>query len=130
MPIPSGLGATWGYSPAEAAYATPTTADRFYEINSEGIDFNKTVVQGGGLRGSGLHKRQSRRVVTLKSGGGPVAMDLPSKGLNRLLQAWSGSTASPVQISSTTAYKSIHTPQAALSSYTLRKAMPRAVAAG
>jgi hypothetical protein len=130
MPIPSGLGTTWGFSAAESSYATPATADRFYEINSHTLDYNKTVVQGGGLRGSGLYGRQSRRTVTLKSASGDVPMDLPSKGINRLLQAWSGSTAAPVQIASTTAYKSIHTPQVALSSYTLRSGLARAVAAG
>lgn len=129
MAIPSGLGTTFGLA-KETTYGTAVTPTRYWEVNSEGLDFTPTNFQGGGLRGSGLTRRAARRTRTLRNGGGPTPLYVPTKGFGLGIQAMLGSSATATQQASTTAYRQVHTLGNTLPSFTLQKAVSRAIAAG
>jgi tail tube protein len=109
MAVGSGIGASLGFG-AESTVGTAVTPDHFAEFNSETVSYNKTVLQGMGLRAGGLVARSGRRKVSRKSASGTVEMDLAYNKLGLLLQTGmgSGSLATPTLISGS-AYKQIHT---------------------
>src|SRR5580698_3946775 len=106
---------TWGVCPSSTfASAIPL------EFKSESLALKKTTVQGQGLHAGGLFDRLSRRVLTNYDAGGSITADLPNRDLNLILINMTGSpnTAvtgastlyTPVQIVSSGAYKSYHSP--------------------
>jgi hypothetical protein len=98
MAIGSGIGSQLGIA-TETTFNTPVTVTRFYEFNSESINYNKTTVTGMGLRGGGQLPRSQRRVVTTTDVSGDINLDLPTRGLGLLLQHATGSTPSPTTVS-------------------------------
>lgn len=112
-----------GLSPAEAAYGTITTPDRFLEFVSESFDLRKNVKQGQGLRVGSRVDRSARRVVTTQDAGGDVVVECTSKGMGRLWQAALGSGTSTL-VSGTT-YQQVFTLGDTPSSYTIQKGLPR-----
>lgn len=128
--VNSGMGAQLIMLP-ESVYGTAPSlaAAQAYEFNSEGLELKKTVVQGKGLRGGGLHNRGSRRVLTNYEVAGPVAMDLPTRNLNQLLWLMFGSKAQAAatltQDASTGAYSATHAPGTLLgTSMCIQKGVP------
>lgn len=109
------LESTWGVC-ASGTFAGATPI----EMKNESLELKKTTVQGQGLHGGGLYDRANRRVVTNYDVNGSVTVDLPNRGLGKLLQHMTGSPNSlvagaaalsaPTQIVSTLAYESYHSP--------------------
>lgn len=87
---------SWGLK-AEATYGTPVTVDRWNEfLNSSGMKYDPTRVQGQGLRVGSLVARSGRRVTPLVSGSGQYDTELVSKGLGTTLALAFGNGASTV----------------------------------
>lgn len=84
MAIGAGIGAQFGIV-NEVTFNTYVAPTRFYEFNSESLQYEKNTAQGMGLRAGGQVARSQRRVVTTFSGGGDVELDLPTRGLGLLL---------------------------------------------
>jgi hypothetical protein len=97
MAIGAGIGAQLGVK-TETTYNTAVTVDRFYEFNSENLNYNKKTVVGMGLRAGGLLPRSQRRVVTTSDVTGDIELDLPTRGLGMLLSYATGTVASPALV--------------------------------
>lgn len=84
MAIGAGIGSQLGIA-TESTYNTPVTVSRFYEFNSESLNFNKMTSVAMGLRAGGQLPRSQRRVVTTSDATGDISLDLPTSGLGLLL---------------------------------------------
>lgn len=109
MATGTGLDAQIGFA-AESVVGTPVTVDHFVEFNSEGLAWTPTFVEPAGLRTGRKFKRASRLVQSRRTVGGGIELEWPTKGGGLLVAQALGSSAVPVQIAATTAYKQIHTP--------------------
>lgn len=120
----SGLNA-WIGGAVESTYGTPVTVNTFWEFTSESLRLTKGTVQGGGLRGGAKYRPANRRLVTARGGEGDITMELPAKGLGKLLRAMTGSNPTPT--ASGPGYQQIHTPgTGSLPTLTLQKFTPYA----
>lgn len=118
----SGIGASLGIA-TESVVGTPVSPTRWLEFNSESLALEKTVLQGAGLRGSGLYPRASRRVVTGRNAGGSVELDLATSGMGMLFRQMLGSSTSALV--SGTAYQQVHVPGSLTGkSLTVQKLVP------
>src|ERR1700735_3591783 len=117
--VNSGIGAQLVMLPETTYGVAPTLSGSPaglmpFEFDSEGMQLNKTVVQGKGLHAGGLHNRASRRKVTNYSAGGPITMDLPTRYLNQLLMQMTGSKGSAAatlaEMGVTGVYSATHAP--------------------
>src|SRR4051794_17767591 len=104
MAIGSGLSAQLGFKD-ESVWATPVTVDHFAPFDTESMAYEKTTLQGAGLRGGDAGLYGSRRKVSKKSAGGSVTMDLTARGLGLLLKHGLGSTTTAPTLISGAAYK-------------------------
>jgi hypothetical protein len=84
MAIGAGIGAQFGIV-NEVTFNTYVAPTRFYEFNSESLQYEKNVAVGMGLRAGGQIARAQRRVVTTFGGSGDLELDLPTRGLGLLL---------------------------------------------
>lgn len=123
MAIRSGLGASLGIA-AESTVGTIVSPTRWLEFNSESLSLEKSVVQGGGLRGGGLVARSSRRAYTGRNAGGDIELDVATRGMGLLFKNMMGSSTSALVSGS--AYQQVHTPGLlAGTSFTAQKLVPR-----
>jgi len=99
MAIGAGIGASLGVA-TESVFGTGVTVTRFYEFNSENLQFRKNTAEGMGLRAGGQLPRSQRRVLTTKDAGGDLDLDLPTRGLGLLLSYAMGTTPSATTVSS------------------------------
>jgi hypothetical protein len=99
MAIGAGIGASLGVA-TESVYGTGVPVTRFYEFNSENLQFRKKTAEGMGLRAGGLLPRSQRRVITTKDAGGDFEIDLPTRGLGLLLSYATGSSPSATTVAS------------------------------
>lgn len=97
MAIGAGIGAQLGVK-TETTYNTAVTVDRFYEFNSENLQYNKKTVVGMGLRAGGLLPRSQRRIVATTDVTGDFELDLPTRGLGMLLSYATGTVATPALV--------------------------------
>lgn len=95
MAIGSGIGSSFGIA-TETTFNTGVTVSRFYEFNSESLNYNKNISVGMGLRAGGQVPRSQRRVVTTFDATGSLVMDLPTRGLGLILAHGMGSFPSKV----------------------------------
>lgn len=103
-----GLTTVLGHG-AETTWGTAVTPDKFLEINSEGLEEKKEVVQSSSLRGGAVHARRgSRRVVTARWGEGPIELEVVKNGMGRLVNHALGGTSTIVQQAATAAYLQTH----------------------
>jgi hypothetical protein len=109
MGLGAGIASQFGWA-QESTPGTPVTVTKFLEYNSETLDFVPNTIQGRGLHAGGQYDRASRYVRTTKTVSGPVGVDLATKQLGTLIKNMLGSSAAPVQIAATTAYKQVHNP--------------------
>lgn len=93
MGFGAGISAQFGIAD-ETTFNTFTTPTRFYEFDSESIDYRKQTQVGQGLRAGGQLASSNRRVVTTFDAGGDVMMDIPTRGLGLLLKHAMGSAPS------------------------------------
>lgn len=111
----------------ESTFGTAIAVDRHYEFTSESFDFEKTVVQGSGLRVGGRVARSGRRVVAKQMGKGDLEVEWTTKGLGTLFEQALGTGASALVSGST--YQQLFTlgaTNANLPSCTIQKGVPNA----
>lgn len=110
MATGSGLDAQFGMV-AETTWGTPATPSRFLEFNSETLKHDLTWLEPTGLRVGTKYKRSARARVARHSISGDVELEWATKGMGQLIKAALASAlVTPVQYTTTTAYKQIHTP--------------------
>lgn len=105
MAIGAGLASQLG-AKKETTYGTPVTVDKFFEYNSEGINFQRNRVYSKGLKAGRTFQSSARVATTTRGGDGPVAMEVGTKGFGFWPDLLTGDTVTPVQIAATTAYTS------------------------
>lgn len=82
--IASGLGAYVGLG-KESAYGTPVAATDFFEFASETFALDVNYQQSRGLRAGRSFAQARRRTQTTRSAGGAFNLDIPTLGVNALL---------------------------------------------
>lgn len=107
MAIASGVGGYFSVA-AESTYGTYVAPDHHMQVDSAQLKKNKNTQLAGGVAAGMLVDRGSRRVVTTSDAGGSVKMEVGSKNFGLLLAHGMGSSATPVQQSSTAAYLQTH----------------------
>jgi hypothetical protein len=124
MGIGSGLGAQLGIA-AETIYGTFVAPTRFLEFTKESLVLKKTTAQSAGIAPGRLLALSSRRVVTRREASGSIDLEVTNKGMGLLLQALMGTSVTPVQQATTTAYLQTHTlASVAGKSLTVQKGVP------
>jgi hypothetical protein len=124
MAIGSGLGAQIGIA-AETTYGTYVAPSKFIEFTKESLVLKKTTAQSAGIAAGRLMALSSRRVVTQKEASGSLELEVTSKAMGLLLQALMGTSVTPVQQATTTAYLQTHTlADTAGKSLTIQKGVP------
>lgn len=125
MAAGAGLAGSVGFA-AEATVGTAATPDHFYEFNTEGVNYQKGILQGQGIHAGGLYDRASRRVVSTVGAGGPITLDHATKKMNLLWKYMLGSTPTFTQQGATTAYLAVHQPGTLDGgSFTYQKGVPQ-----
>lgn len=124
MAIGSGLGAQLGIA-AESAYGTFVAPTKFIEFTKESLVLKKTTAQSAGIAAGRLVPLASRRVVTRREVSGSIDLEIANKGMGLLLQALMGTSVTPVQQATSTAYLQTHTlADTAGKSLTIQKGVP------
>jgi hypothetical protein len=124
MAIGSGLGAQIGWV-AEVSYGTFLAPTKFPEFTKESIVLKKTTAQSAGIAAGRLLPLSSRRVVTQREATGSIDMEVTNKGMGLPLQTLMGTTVTPVQQATSTAYLQTHTlADIAGKSLTIQKGVP------
>ena len=124
MAIGSGLGAQMGIA-AESAYGTYQAPAKFIEFTKESLVLKKTTAQSAGIAAGRLLPLSSRRVLTRKEVSGSFDMEVSNKGMGLILQTLMGTTVTPVQQATSTAYLQTHTlASVAGKSLTIQKGVP------
>ncbi|MFF8953888.1 phage tail tube protein [Streptomyces sp. NPDC014940] len=124
MAIGSGLGAQLGIA-AETTYGTFVAPTKFIEFTKESLVLKKTTAQSAGVAAGRLMPLSSRRVVTRREVSGSIDLEIANKGMGLLLQALMGTSVTPVQQATSTAYLQTHTlASVAGKSLTIQKGVP------
>ncbi|MHB9862189.1 phage tail tube protein [Streptomyces sp. YIM S03343] len=124
MAIGSGLGAQLGIA-AETTYGTYVAPAKFIEFTKESLVLKKTTATSAGIAAGRLLPLSARRVLTRREASGSVDFEVTNKGMGLLLQALMGTTVTPVQQATTTAYLQTHTlASVAGKSLTIQKGVP------
>ena len=108
MAIGSGLGSSFGFS-AESVYGTYVAPTKFVRHKSASLQKMATRVQGEGIISGTYGEYLNQFVEATTCGTGTVGFDIQSKNMGLLFQALMGTTVTPVQQSSSTAYLQTHT---------------------
>lgn len=107
MAIGSGLSAQFMFG-QETTWATAVTPDHATPFDTESLAYQKTVLQGAGLRAGDAGLYGARRKVSKKGAGGSVSMDMTARGLGMLLRHGLGSSTTTPTLISGAAYKQVH----------------------
>src|SRR4051794_18533435 len=107
MPPRSGVAAQVGVA-AETTVGTYVAPATFYPFTQEDLSLEKEYIRTKGLRAGLLAQSGALHVATTRSAAGTVEMDFLTKGMGKLLNLLHGSTVTPTQIASTTAYRQTH----------------------
>ena len=94
MAVGAGIGAQLGVA-TETTFNTGVTVSHWLEFTSESIKYNKTKVNGVGLRAGGLVTRSQRSIVTKSDASGDISLDFPTRGGLILLAHAMGSFPTP-----------------------------------
>lgn len=109
MSVRSGIAGQVGVA-LESTYGTGVTPTQFLYVSKFDAKKVKNVEQGQALAGAGrLMELESQRVLTTKAATVGVEFDIQNKSMGRLFQALMGTSVTPVQQASTTAYLQTHT---------------------
>ncbi|AEM87088.1 phage tail tube protein [Streptomyces violaceusniger] len=124
MAIGSGLGAQLGIS-AESAYGTFVAPTQFIEFTKESLVLKKTTAQSAGIAAGRLLALSSRRVLTRREVSGSIELEVTNKAMGLFLQALMGTSVTPVQQATSTAYLQAHVlADTAGKSLTIQKGVP------
>lgn len=108
MAIRTGLGAQLGLG-VETTYGTYAAPTRTLEFTSEGLTVNRERIESAGIRKGSTVRRAGRWADNRKGGGGPLSMELATKGFGLLLKHAMGSVAITTPVGSTNARRHRHT---------------------
>jgi hypothetical protein len=108
MTLASGLGSQFGLT-KESTYGTQLAATKFFEIDSAALALDQTYQDGVGLRANRMYGPSGRMRATVRTAGGAVPMDVPTKGFGSILDLMHGLTPTVVQQGATTAWLQTHT---------------------
>lgn len=110
MAYGSGLSAQVGIA-AETTVGTAVTVTKFFEFLDEGIAFSPTWLRGEGLKAGQAYSRVSRVAQSRVTVAGDMTMEHADRGgMGLWWKHCLGSSATAVQIGTTTAYQQIHIP--------------------
>jgi hypothetical protein len=90
----------------ESVYGTRVAPSRFLPLTAEDLGFTYNRYSSPAI-GTGMWSRPS--IVTTQVGSGSITGDAMTQGLSFLVNGLHGNTVTPVQQSTTTAYKATHT---------------------
>src|SRR5688572_17730135 len=78
----------------EVTYGTPVAMTRWYEFLSENLERNNNIITSNGIRCGGTRnlRRGSRRVISSRSGGGDITLEVATTGFGRLFKHLLGGT--------------------------------------
>lgn len=107
MGIGSGLSGQFGVA-KETTYGTFVAPTKFYEFESSSPSLELIRVEGGGIAAGRATTLVSQSVIAGRSGSGQFAGSFPISGFGLLLQQIFGTTVTPVQQATTTAYLQTH----------------------
>ena len=107
MAIGSGLGSSAGFSP-ETSWGTYVAPTRFVRARSSSAQKTATRQQGEGIQAGSFGSPLSQYVETVTSGSGQLSLDIQSKGMGVLFQTLMGTSITPVQQGTSTAYLQTH----------------------
>jgi hypothetical protein len=108
MAIGSGLGSSFGFS-AESTYGTYVAPTKFIRHKSASVQKTATRPQGEGIQAGGYGMFLPHFVEAVTGGTGTVAFDVVNKNMGLFMQALMGTTVTPVQQGTSTAYLQTHT---------------------
>ena len=108
MGIASGIGSQAGLA-AESTYGTYVAPTRFLQADKVSLKKVKNTVQSAGFAAGRLMPLASGRVVTTHAAAGTINSEILNRGMGLLIQALMGTSVTPVQQGSTTAYLQTHT---------------------
>lgn len=109
MGIGSGLGSQL-MAVAETTVGTAVTVSKTYEFLDESLKYGITWLDGAGIKAGQTFKRIGRVSQSRFTVSGDLTLEALDKGLGLLLKHSLGATNGPTQISSSAAYRQIHTP--------------------
>lgn len=108
MGVGSGLGAQLVIGDEGSSYGTAATLDHSYEFDSESVAWTPQWMDDQGLHAGGEFGRVSRETVNTFEAAGSIPMDFVTNKMGLLVKHMLGSSATPTQISTTTAYSQVH----------------------
>lgn len=108
MSTGTGLAGQIGVA-AEGTYGTYQAPTKFLPTSKAQLTKVKNTAQQTWLGAGRLMDLGAGRVVTTRGGKGTFDLDVTNRGMGLLLQALMGTTVTPVQVGSTTAYTQTHT---------------------
>ena len=107
MSIGAGLSSQLG-AKKETVYGTAAVpVDKFFEYESEGVNFVRNRVESKGLRAGRTFQSSARVATTTRGGEGPITMEVPIKGFGFWPDLLVQPTITPLVVE-TTAYKSTY----------------------
>ena len=108
MAIGSGLGSSFGFSSEAGTYGTYVAPTKFVRHKSASLQKTATRVQGDGIISGTYAEYLNQFVETTTGGMATVGFDIQSKNMGLLFQTLMGTTVTPVQQSSSSAYLQTH----------------------
>ena len=109
MAIGSGLSSQFAMK-SEVTPGTYLAPDRFFETTDMDGDADLTYIEGSGLKSGARFKRLAQVGISRVSASGTATLPMTMKNMGILWKYMIGSTATAVQISTTSAWKQIHNP--------------------
>lgn len=108
MTVGSGIGGQVGIV-AETTYGTYVAPTRFLPVTGSDLKKVKNTTDITPFGAGNLIKPSWGREVTTKGGGGSIDLPVVNKGMGLIIQALMGTTVTPVQQATSTAYLQTHT---------------------
>ena len=108
MGVGSGLGAQLVIGDEGGTYGGGGTLDHSYEFDSESVAWAPQWMDDTGLHAGGEFARMARTTVNTLESAGSIPMDFVTNKMGLLVKHMLGSSATPTQISTTTAYQQVH----------------------
>lgn len=107
MAVRSGVAASVGVAP-ESAWGTYVAPTAHFPFTSEGLRRENEYIRTAGLRAGRISQPDAQHVQTTRSAGGPLELDVLTKGMGKFLNLLHGDVVAPVQEAATTAYLQTH----------------------
>jgi hypothetical protein len=107
MAIGSGLSGQLGVG-KETTYGTFVAPSKFFEFDKASVELELIRVDGGGIAAGRAARLVSQSIVAGRSGSASGELSVPTVGFGLILQQLMGTSVTPVQQATTTAYLQTH----------------------